>query len=60
MQAMALERLLHEPNRGSLVAGFRCVALENFAFLVDSAPQLDHHATKRITSGEELKYLDEL
>jgi hypothetical protein len=41
---MALQRLLHEVQRRVLVAGLRNVTLEDLAFLVDRAPQLDHLA----------------
>jgi hypothetical protein len=39
-RSLALERLLHEGQRRVLVAGFRDVALENLAFLVDRAAQV--------------------
>ena len=36
------QRLLHECESGRFIAGFGDVALEDFAFVVDGAPKLDH------------------
>lgn len=41
---MALQRLLHEPERCRLVAGLRDVALEDLALVIDGAPQIHHLA----------------
>ena len=43
-RAMALERLLHEPQRRGLFAGPVDVALENLALLVERTPQVMHLA----------------
>ena len=41
-RTVALQRLLHEGEGGGLVALLGDEALEDLAFLVDCAPQLDH------------------
>ena len=43
-RSVALECLLHERQRGVLVALLRHEAFEDLAFLVDCAPQVDHLA----------------
>lgn len=41
---MALERLLHERQSPLLVAGFRDIALEDLALMIDGAPEIYHLA----------------
>ena len=43
-RTVALKRLLHEGQSGFLVAGPGDVTLEDLAFLIDRAPQVDHLA----------------
>src|SRR5690606_34275014 len=38
--AMALQRLLQKPQSCRLVAGFRHIAFQNLAFMIDSTPQV--------------------
>jgi hypothetical protein len=39
---MALQSFLHETQRGSLVPGFRNLALQHLALVIDRSPQIHH------------------
>ena len=43
---LPLERFFLEPERGTLVARFGDVALEDLALVIDGAPEIDHLAVK--------------
>ncbi len=47
---MALQRLLHERQRGSFVAGFRDIALQDLAFVIHRTPEVDHFTITYISS----------